>query len=212
MRRKYDIQPKKTKYGGIFFRSSLEARWAVFFDCLGIEYVYEPEWYEVETGGKVANYRPDFFLPKLVKYIEIKPDKPMELENTKAAGWSKHIGDIIILFSLKPPTDDTENGWLFLCDGHSKPVLYDGILWCECPKCGHIDLEQCGWITSCGCFTDDEINKMEENREEWGFSSLEYFSRTKRLLDAYKIANNYRFSKISKDKIKALPFQKILFK
>ena len=36
-----------TMYKGIKFRSRLEARWAVFFDTLGIEWEYEPQGYEI---------------------------------------------------------------------------------------------------------------------------------------------------------------------
>lgn len=39
-----------TEYKGITFRSKLEARWAVFFDTLGIEWEYEPQGYEIGTG------------------------------------------------------------------------------------------------------------------------------------------------------------------
>lgn len=38
-----DIKPIETIYNGYRFRSRLEARWAVFFDALGVEYQYEPE-------------------------------------------------------------------------------------------------------------------------------------------------------------------------
>lgn len=37
------IKAKETEYNGYRFRSRLEARWAVFFDVLGIKYEYEPE-------------------------------------------------------------------------------------------------------------------------------------------------------------------------
>ena len=38
-----DIKPIETYYNGYRFRSRLEARWAVFFDALGVPYEYEPE-------------------------------------------------------------------------------------------------------------------------------------------------------------------------
>ena len=52
-----DIKPIETIYNGYRFRSRLEARWAVFFDALGIEYEYEPEGFEIESG---LRYLPDF--------------------------------------------------------------------------------------------------------------------------------------------------------
>ena len=53
------IKPIETYYNGYRFRSRLEARWAVLFDALGIEYEYEPEGYEFPNGMK---YLPDFVL------------------------------------------------------------------------------------------------------------------------------------------------------
>ena len=54
------IKPIETEYNGYKFRSRLEARWAVFFDALGIEYQYEPEGYEYWDGG--YKWLPDFKL------------------------------------------------------------------------------------------------------------------------------------------------------
>lgn len=46
----------ETEYLGYRFRSRLEARWAVFFDSLGLDWQYEPEGFELESG----RYLPDF--------------------------------------------------------------------------------------------------------------------------------------------------------
>lgn len=51
------IQSIETDYNGYRFRSRLEARWAVFFDALGVEYEYEPEGFELPSGRR---YLPDF--------------------------------------------------------------------------------------------------------------------------------------------------------
>lgn len=73
------IKPIETIYNGYRFRSRLEARWAVFFDALGIEYEYEPEGYDL---GDVGWYLPDFWLPQVKMFAEIKPTKftPSEWE------------------------------------------------------------------------------------------------------------------------------------
>lgn len=63
------IKPIETLYKGCRFRSRLEARWAVFFDSIGIEWEYEPEGFKLPNG---ENYLPDFYLPKLNSYAEIK--------------------------------------------------------------------------------------------------------------------------------------------
>ena len=51
------IRPIETIYNGYRFRSRLEARWAVFFDALGIQYEYEPEGFKLSDG---TMYLPDF--------------------------------------------------------------------------------------------------------------------------------------------------------
>lgn len=63
------IKAIDTRYNGFYFRSRLEARWAVFFDALGLEYQYEPEGFDIDGDW----YLPDFFLPHFNAWIEIKP-------------------------------------------------------------------------------------------------------------------------------------------
>lgn len=48
-----------TYYNGLYFRSRLEARWAVFFDCCGVKYEYEAQGYDL---GDDVYYLPDFVL------------------------------------------------------------------------------------------------------------------------------------------------------
>ena len=64
-----NIKPIETIYKGYRFRSRLEARWAVFFDALGVEYEYEPEGYEFDDGTR---YLPDFYLKDIQMFVEIK--------------------------------------------------------------------------------------------------------------------------------------------
>jgi len=68
------IKAIETKYKGYRFRSRLEARWAVFFDALGIAWEYEPEGYDLGDG---VWYLPDFYFPnglldEEVKFAEVK--------------------------------------------------------------------------------------------------------------------------------------------
>ena len=79
------IKPIETKYKGYCFRSRLEARWAVFFDALGVEWQYEQEGLDLTDAyqkrvdfkpldpGQRVLYLPDFYLPQQRKYVEIKP-------------------------------------------------------------------------------------------------------------------------------------------
>lgn len=64
----------ETKYNGYRFRSRLEARWAVFFDNMGIHYDYEKEGYEIDIYGHTQRYLPDFYLPQYDVLVEVKGD------------------------------------------------------------------------------------------------------------------------------------------
>jgi len=62
------IKPIETTYAGHRFRSRLEARWAVFFDAYGVEWIYEPQGYETDAG----RYLPDFWLPDISAWVDVK--------------------------------------------------------------------------------------------------------------------------------------------
>lgn len=64
-----DLKPIETSYRGYLFRSRLEARWAVAFDCLRIEFLYEPDGFKLDAGW----YLPDFYLPQIRSFAEVKP-------------------------------------------------------------------------------------------------------------------------------------------
>lgn len=55
-------------YNGIEYRSRTEARWAVFFDLIGVGFDYEREGYQTKRGW----YVPDFWIPECKCWIEIK--------------------------------------------------------------------------------------------------------------------------------------------
>jgi hypothetical protein len=61
----------ETEYRGYRFRSRTEARWAVALDAAGIEWQYEAEGFVL--GG--VRYLPDFYLPELKTFVEVKPTK-----------------------------------------------------------------------------------------------------------------------------------------
>lgn len=70
----------ETSYKGYNFRSRLEARWAVFFDTMGIKWEYEAQGFECShrltdwlgSDGKTFSYLPDFWLPELEVFAEVK--------------------------------------------------------------------------------------------------------------------------------------------
>ena len=68
-----EIRPIETIYNDYRFRSRLEARWAVFFDAIGIRWEYEKEGFDLGQDGR---YLPDFFIPSHDLWIEIKGEDP----------------------------------------------------------------------------------------------------------------------------------------
>lgn len=61
----------ETFYNHYYFRSRLEARWALALDALEIRYDYEPEGFQLADG---SFYLPDFWLPQVKMWAEVKPN------------------------------------------------------------------------------------------------------------------------------------------
>lgn len=96
------IKAIQTQYNGYHFRSRLEARWAVMFDFLGIKYQYEPEGYHLENG---EYYLPDFYIPELDIFIEIKATAPTLAECNKCHYLSKGLNRPVVLFAGSDPSN-----------------------------------------------------------------------------------------------------------
>lgn len=65
------LTPIQTYYNGNHFRSRVETRWAYYFDLIGLKYIYEVDGFRVHDG---SIYLPDFLLPDLNCFAEVKPD------------------------------------------------------------------------------------------------------------------------------------------
>lgn len=81
------IKPIETAYKGYRFRSRLEARWAVFFDALKVEWKYEHEGFEKpyceSEEERMWRYLPDFYLPQSKSWIEVKGSDELLLQDSK---------------------------------------------------------------------------------------------------------------------------------
>lgn len=108
------IKAIETEYKNYRFRSRLEARWAVFFDTLGIEYQYEKEGFDLNG----TRYLPDFWLPKQDCFIEIKGVMPTCEELGKAFLLSWYSGKYVHILwgDVKEPADDKTNAMFTLGD------------------------------------------------------------------------------------------------
>lgn len=194
------IQSIPTKYNGVNFRSRLEARWAVFFDTLGIQYFYEHEGYQLPSGW----YLPDFWLPTFKTWIEIKPKKRWEDRQQwridiqkirELAIATKNISIIQHGDLIAPCSSVSDEFWASTSvvyadgSGDAENVAVVSYWWCECPKCASIDFQISGY-PSCKCDQNDLVEFDEE-----GTSLLYpgYFTASTRMLQAYTYANKIRF-------------------
>lgn len=92
------IKAIETRYKGYHFRSRLEARWAVFFDALNEPWQYESEGYDLYG----VYYLPDFWLPRLGVFMEIKGINPSADEFLKMAYLREGTGHATTIFHGLP--------------------------------------------------------------------------------------------------------------
>lgn len=89
------IKPIETEYNGYRFRSRLEARWAIFFDELNLNWEYETEGYDIFGIW----YLPDFYIKQYDCFVEIKPEPT---NNSIYGDFRSHTGKHIILLCGSP--------------------------------------------------------------------------------------------------------------
>lgn len=193
-----EIKAIQTEYKGYLFRSKLEARWAVFFDTLGLPWFYESEGLDLDD----VYYLPDFYLPKLKLWVEIKPGDTDEwLSDHPVFNYLDKHSDTEFLFVLLKGTPYCRLRW----SGIPPSSLHDSVdvkmrhllihqgddfeymgyikndncyYWCECPNCGYIGIQYEGRAgrLGCGC----HINEKSRN------------TASPRLLQAYNAARKFR--------------------
>jgi hypothetical protein len=122
----------ETAYKGYRFRSRIEARWAVFFDTLGVRWEYEKEGYELANG---ARYLPDFWLPDLECFVEVKGAEPTDDEHNLAHLLREESGSPVVIVH----GEVSSGPWpCYAHDiGHDSGGNWDGLVrWfvCECGK------------------------------------------------------------------------------
>jgi len=115
-----NLKAIETHYNGYRFRSRLEARWAVFFDSYGIEYEYELEGFELENK---LRYLPDFYLPTLNVYVEVKPNRRFSFTELKKIDAFALDGDNNLLLIMGSPTKEV----MVLINRCSTAPLYEYI-------------------------------------------------------------------------------------
>ena len=199
----------ETQFHGIAYKSRQEARWAVFFESLGIDAIYEYEGFELDLHG--MRYLPDFYLPKQDYIIEIKTEIPNKDALQKAnilRNWTEK--DVFLFYMIPNPWASEgvlESGGALAWKAYGVPGEYDGgYYWTDCPnacsfgygitKSGRADL------LPCNCF-DGFFHKLvnltfriftaEELRLLWQWATYRFDSYW--LRRAYDNARSASFDK-----------------
>lgn len=141
-----NAKPIETTYKGYRFRSRLEARWAVFFDTAGIAYEYEVEGFELDG----QRYLPDFWLPELRWFVEVKPVEPSESEVRKCVALSVHsnrfvtvvVGTPAVPRYLEDATGFTHTFVPWETYDPPNEHLWTPCGFYECPACGKVSITE----------------------------------------------------------------------
>lgn len=152
----------RVAYDGHTFRSKTEAQWARCFELLGLAYQYEPTVVRLERGhGRVAHYKPDFYLPSLGCWLEIKN------EGTKApdlvAAWKAHrlavvLGEPVYVF-FGPPMGRRNlacgNAYRY---APTTGAVTRGHQFTQCPRCATPAITPYGLVGGVDCACADKLN------------------------------------------------------
>ena len=146
-----DLRAIETEYRGYRLRSRTEARYAVLFDAAGIAWQYEVEGFELNG----VRYLPDFYLPGLKTYVEIKPTKETAAQAAKLL-WRLHLATgCEVLFAVGSPTTEPPDNF-FTCTeqvgGRGYNVDRADIR--QCPFCTQLHFT---WKESCHCAGDVRV-------------------------------------------------------
>lgn len=97
-----------TTFEGVTYRSLTEARWAVFFDALGLTFSYEPE--QIRLSSKEI-YIPDFFIVDFRAYFEVKPsdNQTISVESRKARILAYDRPELNVWLAAGAPSPKTPN-------------------------------------------------------------------------------------------------------
>jgi len=137
------IKAIDTRYGNHLFRSRLEARYAVYFDELGVTWEYEKEGFDLGNG---LMYLPDFYLPDFRIYAEIKPKTLNYKESLKCKKLAL-LSDCYVIELIGLPNTNPTNVYV--------PSQYYA-----CSKCGKIEeYDEAGKRIYCSCKAKHNVVK-----------------------------------------------------
>jgi len=96
----------ETLFDGYRFRSRTEARWAVFFKTVGFRYFYEREGFKLRSQW----YLPDFWLPEIKFWLEVKGDEPTDEEQALCEELASQTRQDVLL-AVGPPEPTEQLIW-----------------------------------------------------------------------------------------------------
>jgi hypothetical protein len=177
----HTLKAIETHYKGYRFRSRLEARWAVFFDALRLQWEYEPQGFSL---GACGAYLPDFRIHSWDCWVEIKPGDFSE-------GWSKlfafaKTGQRLLLIRGSPWVGEHCISWVdasyYAIDGG---YFYGEFS--ECRRCSGICLLADDDVHNHGLFGFTMIGShtCDQQHDSWPVSGA--------LEHAYRAARSARF-------------------
>lgn len=126
----------ETRYMNIVFRSRLEARWGVFFDCLKLDWYYEHEGFDL---GRFGRYLPDFYFPQGDFFAEIKPPRPSMNELKKPIAFAKLAKKKVLVVCGHMPKLGAYD--IAALDGRTG-VHEHFTHFCDCRKCDGVWMER----------------------------------------------------------------------
>jgi len=176
------IKALQTSYNGYSCRSRTEARWMVAFDEAKIKYEYEPQGFDL---GEVGCYLPDFYLPQVGMYAEVK-GRTFNLEELKKA---------------KALAEEAEKPVLLL-DGPPERKAYWAIVPEVFPEgCGYFKMYD--WYVSFDgeSFSVCDYDIFEENN--YWLDESRFFSNTGWGCDSFPHSHNCGYGLIDSDAVVA---------
>jgi hypothetical protein len=163
------MKPIETVYKGYRFRSRLEARWSVFFDAMGIIWEYEKEGFDLGNG---IRYLPDFWLPQVNLWAEVKPKPLTGIDKAKVILLFEQSGygvlELIgppdfIEYEVPEPLSELYDGGSDLAEYFQYPYsLVSAYLFTEHPR---FFAQSCWTRDDAECFGSDYIDAVVAARQ-----------------------------------------------
>jgi hypothetical protein len=146
------IRPIETKYKGCLFRSRTEARWAVFFDAARIEWQYEVQGFDING----TRYLPDFWLPRLKCFAEVKPDKESATQAESLLRALSAGSSYPAILLIERPGEQPLMPWMM------KEDTRNWVSWRQCIFCGRVGLSN---LPCPGCPDDFEVVHVSDRSD-----------------------------------------------